>query len=60
MEIRVSQRLTSPKTLLELVNYGIDNEWFACNVVCEVLEQLYRSDQHCVLVLVDEFNLFYV
>jgi small subunit ribosomal protein S29 len=38
MEIRVSDKLKNPKTLLELVDYGIANEWFACNVVHELLE----------------------
>lgn len=43
MEIRVSQKIT-PNTLLELVDFGINQEWFACNVVYEVLEQLYKSE----------------
>lgn len=59
METRLSERLKAPKTLAELVNYGIENEWFACNVVYELLEQLYNLDSHCVLVAVDEYNYLF-
>jgi len=59
METRLSERLKNPKTLLELVTYGIDNEWFACNTVYELLEQLYNLDSHCVLVVLDEYNYMF-
>lgn len=38
MEIRLAEKLPQPKTLKDIVQYGIDNEWFACNVVYELLE----------------------
>lgn len=38
MEIRVKDNLESPKNLGELVKYGIENEWFACNVAAELME----------------------
>lgn len=31
-------KFPNPKNLLEIVNYGIDNEWFATNAVGELME----------------------
>ena len=43
MEISVGQKF-KPTYLIELVNYGIDEQWFSNNVIYEVLEQLYNTD----------------
>lgn len=59
MEVRLAEKLPEPKTLKELVEYGVENEWFACNVVGEVMEQVYNLESHCVLVVVDEYNYLY-
>lgn len=42
-----------------MVDIGITHEWFACNVVYEIIDQVYNTEQFCVLSLVDEYNYFY-
>lgn len=37
MEISIGKKFT-PKNLLQLVELGINTEWFACNIIYEVLE----------------------
>lgn len=59
MSVRLTLKMPKPRTLLEIVDYGIENEFYSTNVIYEVLEQLYNTDKHKVLVAVDGFNWFY-
>ena len=56
MNFRLSDRLSDPKTLMQIVDEGIANPDLATNAIAEILEQLYKSDQHQTLVTVDNYN----
>jgi hypothetical protein len=53
---RVSTLLPKPKTLLDIVNFGIDNLRFSNSALAEIMHQLYKSDKHKVMFLIDEYN----
>lgn len=55
----VAERFPNPQNMLELAQYGIDNEEWALNSLAEVMEQLYNQETHKVLVAVDGFNWFF-
>lgn len=55
---RLSDRLPSPRNLLEIVNFGIEHPLLAVNAVAELLEQLYNGT-HPLLVVVDDYNWFF-
>lgn len=42
MSVRMTVKLAKPTTVLEMVDFGIQNEFYSTNVVYEVLEQLYN------------------
>jgi Mitochondrial ribosomal death-associated protein 3 len=52
--------LPSPSNLKEIVEFGIDNPLHSNNVLYELMEHLYKNDDLNVLVLVDEFNQFFI
>ena len=56
---RVIDIIEKPKTMLDLINAGIENPRYATCALAEVLYQLYRSESHKLMVLVDEYNEFY-
>jgi len=56
MNYRLSDRLSDPKTLMQIVDEGIANPDLATNAIAEILEQLYKSDQHQTLITVDNYN----
>lgn len=56
MNFRLSDRLSDPKTLMQIVDEGIANPDLATNAIAEILEQLYKSDQHQTLITVDNYN----
>jgi len=58
--VRLRQKIPEPKTLTEIIDYGIKEEMFSINVVYELLEQLYNQESHRVLVIVDNYNYFYL
>lgn len=56
MNFRLSDKLSDPKTLMQIVDEGIANPDLATNAIAEILEQLYKSDKHKTLVTVDNYN----
>jgi hypothetical protein len=56
MNYRLSDKLADPKTMIQLIDFGIDNPELATNVIAEVLEQLYRSDKYKTLITIDNYN----
>jgi small subunit ribosomal protein S29 len=58
--VRLRQKIPEPKTLGEIVDFGIKEEMFSINVIYELLEQLYNLESHRVLVIVDNYNYFYL
>lgn len=59
MNYRLSDRLADPKTMIELIDEGINNPELATNVIAEVLEQLYKSDKYKTLITIDNYNQWY-
>ena len=51
--------LPEPKSLKELVQFGLSNHVYSVNVLYELMEQLYRTDKCNVMVLVDQFDCFF-
>ena len=58
--VRLKQRLPEPKTVLEIVEHGLKEEMFSINVIFEILEQVYNLESHKVLVVVDNYNYFFL
>jgi hypothetical protein len=56
---RVSALLSKPKTILEIVNFGIENPRLSISALAEVLNQLYKSETHKSMIIVDEYNEWY-
>lgn len=56
MKYRVKDKLPEPKTLEEIVNYGIENPEAATNCFAEILEQLYSTDKYHTLITADGYN----
>lgn len=59
MQYRLSDRLDDPTTLADIVNYGIENPESSTNAVGEILEQLYQTDKHQVLITADGYNQWF-
>ena len=55
----MSSHLPTPKSLLQIVNFGIDNPIYSTNAIYELLEQLYEIESHNVLICVDQYNLLF-
>lgn len=53
---RLSHFLPKPKTLLDIVNYGIGNERMATCAFAELMHALSRSEKHKTMFLVDNYN----
>lgn len=53
------KHLAAPKSLLQIVNFGIDNPVYSTNAIYELLEQLYNLESHHVLVCVDSYNMLF-
>ena len=56
MEVRCSDKLPDPKKLIEIVDFGINNPDLATSALGEILEQLYKTDKHHVLMAFDGYN----
>ena len=56
MNYRLSDKLRDPKTLIQLVDEGINNPEVATNAIAEILEQLYQSDKQKTMVAIDNYN----
>lgn len=56
---RMTTHLPAPKTLQDIVTFGLRNHVYSTNAICEVLEQLQHMDNFNSLVLVDEFSDFF-
>jgi small subunit ribosomal protein S29 len=59
MNYRLSDKLTDPKLLIQIVEEGINNPEIATNAIAEVLEQLYNSDKYKTMIAVDNYNNWY-
>lgn len=56
---RMSAHLPTPKTLQDIVIFGLSNHTYCTNAICEVLEQLQNMDNFNTLILVDDFSEFF-
>lgn len=59
LEPPMGERLKDPQTLLQIVDFGIENPLFSNNAIYELLEQLYNLESHNVLVCVDQYNYLF-
>ena len=50
---RISDYLKSPKTVMEIIDFALENHIYCTNAICEILLQLYHTEDFKVLVLVD-------
>jgi len=55
----MAKHLFQPKSLLQIVNFGIDNPIYSTNAIYELLEQLYNIESHFVLICVDQYSLLF-
>lgn len=53
---RISDYIPEPRSLLEIMNYGIENPDFATNAFAVVLSVLNQSKQVKTMILIDEYN----
>jgi hypothetical protein len=56
---RVSSVLQKPKTILDIVNFGIENPRLSISALAEVIHQFYKTENHKTMVIVDEYNEWY-
>lgn len=56
---RISDYIPNPKNLLEVVNFGLQNEKFAINAIAEVMINLKYNKETKVMTLVDDYNFFF-
>mmetsp|Transcript_14647 Transcript_14647/g.14731 ORF Transcript_14647/g.14731 Transcript_14647/m.14731 type:complete len:606 (+) Transcript_14647:681-2498(+) len=56
---RISEKIPDPENVFQLVEFALKNPIYCTNVVCEILEQLYHTDDHNVLIVVDSYNDFF-
>lgn len=59
LDVSLGQRLPKPSTLLDIVNFGIQNPDTCTNAIAELLEQVYHLDTHPTLIAMDDYNWFY-
>ena len=52
----MKEMLPNPKSLLEIVDYGIANERLACNALAEVIYYFINSKKHKTMFLIDGYN----
>lgn len=52
----MAEQLRQPQNVLEIVEFGLDNEAYATQAVAEMMAQLQRQTTHPVLVVVDQWN----
>ncbi|AFZ80477.1 hypothetical protein BEWA_033300 [Theileria equi strain WA] len=52
----LKERLENPKTLLDIAEFGVNNETFANQAVYEIFDQLKHQTKFPLLIVVDEFN----
>jgi len=53
---KIHDFLPHPKTVLEIVEYGISNERMACNALAEVISYFTNSALHKTIFLIDGYN----
>lgn len=46
LEYRISDKCADPKTIMDIVDAGIEDPNLATNAIAEILEQLYNQDKH--------------
>ena len=56
LRYRLADKLPQPKTLMEIVQFGIANPELSTNAFAEILEQLYNSQQFHTLIAIDGYN----
>jgi len=52
----MAEHLPRPTNVWEIVEFGLQNEAYACQAVAELFVQLQRQTTHPVLIAVDEWN----
>lgn len=52
----LKENLPNPKTIMEIVEYGISNERMACNALAEVISYFNHSAKHKTIFLIDGYN----
>lgn len=56
---RVGDKLPDAENFLQLIEFGLNNHVYCTNVICELLEQLYHTDDTNVLIVVDGYSEFF-
>lgn len=56
MRYRLADKLPTPKTLIEIADYGIANPECSLNAFGEILEQAYNTDKFHSLIVIDGYN----
>ena len=54
--LKEKEHLPNPKTVLEIVEYGISNERMACNAIAEVISYFIHSNKHKTIFIIDGYN----
>lgn len=57
---KMSDYLTNPRDLLEIVNYGIDNPEYSTNALGELLGLISKDKNLKTMMLIDEYNEFFL
>lgn len=57
--VRLAEKLIAPTNVLEILDYALENEFFATNALYEVLEQVRQQEKFPVLKVIDGYNFMF-
>lgn len=57
--VRLKEKLSNPQTVVDIIDYALENEFFATNALYEVIEQIRTQEKFCVLKVIDDYNFMY-
>lgn len=55
-EVRLSNQLKKPETLLDIAKFGMQNELYSTVCIAEILQHLYHTNDFNVLIASDDYN----
>lgn len=56
MSVRCSDKLKDPKKVMDIIKFGIENPDLATSCLGELLQQLYHTNKHRVIFVMDGYN----
>lgn len=56
---RLSNELPAPKKIKDIFLFAFQNPLLATNAIAEILEQIYNTEKHNVLIAIDDYNWLY-